>query len=258
MWTRRSTPWPSSPPPRPSAAASRLAAAALVTAGSAGAPAAHGQTIVFDPKNYAESALHTAHELQSLTNQAQMLANQARALAASPYSHLAQTNQTLADIAGLAQAARGVSANLSALESQFQSLYPTAVAGLDPRNLLQQAQGRTAAAGQTAQDLARTAAALEQLSQGRAARVSGALSAAQGASGETAAVQASAQLLGALAEDLAALREAALAQSRLLSEEAASRAADAAALSATHQRLWAHDAALPADPAFDPFPHARN
>lgn len=214
--------------------------------------------VVFDPRNLAESALHTAHELESLTHEAQGLANQARELAASPYSHLAQTNATLRDIAELAQSVRGVAANVSQLETQFQSLYPAAVAGADPRHLLQQAQGRASAAHDTAQDLARTAAELERLSQGRDARVAGALGAARDAQGPTGAIQASAQLLAAMSEDLGSLRSVALAQSRLMAEEAASRAADRTAAAELHRRLWAHEASDPPDPNFNPFPHAKD
>lgn len=256
MLTWRSTPWPTLRRP-PNRAAAAILLAASLGRGAWPAPAC-AQQLVFDPRNYAESALHTAHELQSLTNEAQMLANQARALAASPYSHLAAMNRTLGDIAALAQAVRGIAVREAALEGQFQSLYPTAVAGLDPRSLAQQAQSRTTAASQTAQDLARTAAALEQLNEGHAGRIGGALAAAQGAKGPTAAMQASAQLLGALSEDLGALRETALAQSRLFAETAASRAADAAAGAEIHRRQWAHEAAPPPDPGFDPFPNARN
>ena len=251
MSTPSSTRWPASRWPRNRAAA--LAALLIAASACSDPKPASAQRIVFDPQNYAESALHTAHQLESLSNEAKMLANQARGLAASPYSHLAQTNQTLRDIADLAQTVRGVASNVTQLESQFQSLYPTAVQGADPRNLLQQARNRATTAHDTAQDLARTAAELERLSQGRGARVSGALSAAQDAQGPTAAIQASAQLLGALSEDMSSLQGVALAQARLMAEEAASRAADRAANDETHRRLWAHEAGTPPNPNFNPY-----
>ena len=214
---------------------------------------AQAQQIVFDPKNLAESALHTAHELESLTNQAKTLANQARSLAASPYSHLAQTNQTLRDITELAKDVRGVATNVTQLESQFQTLYPTAVKGADPRRLLEQAQSRATAAHDTAQDLARTAAELERLSQGRGSRVAGALSAAQDAQGTTSAIQASAQLLAAMSEDMGSLRSVALAQSRLMAEEAADRAASRAAGAEARRQFWGHEKAAVPNPTFDPY-----
>ena len=86
--------------------------------------------------------------------QVQMLINQARELAASPYSHLIQASQTLTDIADLARSVKGVATSVADLEDQFEDLYPTAVAGLDPRTALQQALARTDTARETAQDLA--------------------------------------------------------------------------------------------------------
>jgi P-type conjugative transfer protein TrbJ len=110
----------------------------------------------------------------------------------------------------------------------------------------------------TAEDLARTAAELEQLSQGRASRVSGALSAAQSAQGPTAAIQASAQLLAAMSEDMGSLRAVALAQARLMAEEAADRSASQTANAELHRRLWAHDAGTPTAPNFNPYSHAKD
>jgi P-type conjugative transfer protein TrbJ len=208
---------------------------------------------VFDARAYTESAIQTAHQLQSLSNQAVMLSNQARALAASPYSNLAQTNQTLTAIGQLAQSVTGVAANVSRLQSQFQTLYPTAVQGATPASLLQQAQSRALTTHNTAQDLASIAAQLEQLSQGRAARVSGAVSAAQTAQGPTSAVQASAQLLAAMSEDMGSLRAVTLAQARLAAAQAADRAAEQTAAAELHRQLWDHASSTPPNPNFDPY-----
>lgn len=145
---------------------------------------ARAQLTVFDPANHVENALQTAHQLQSLTNEAQMLINQARELAASPYSHLLETSQALKDIGDLAASVRGIAADIARLETQFEDLYPSAVEGLDPRTALSQASARATTARASALDLASTAAQLEQLSQGRGARLQGALSASQAAAGQ--------------------------------------------------------------------------
>jgi P-type conjugative transfer protein TrbJ len=112
-------------------------------------------------------------------------------------------------------------------------------------------------ANKTAEDLARTAAELERLSQSRAGRVSGAVAASQAAQGPTAALQAQAQLLGAMSEDMGSLRAVALAQARLMAEEAADRSADRAASAEQHRRLWDHDPGTPANPNFNPYAPSR-
>ncbi|WP_332772739.1 P-type conjugative transfer protein TrbJ [Phenylobacterium sp.] len=250
MSTKCST--PSKPRSRPS----RALVLALVLAASA-APPAGAQMVVFDPTNHIENALQAARQLQSITNEVQMLINQARELAASPYSHLVQASQTLKDIADLASSVKGVAASVADLENQFEDLYPTAVAGLDPRTALQQALGRTDTARETAQDLARTAAQLERLSQGRDRRMAGALAASQSASGQTAALQSSTQMLAVLAEDLGSMRTILLAQSRLMAQDSARQAAERAAAAETRRQYWGHAASPPPAPSFNPFPDAR-
>lgn len=254
-----STHWPTLRPPsiRPPRR-ERLAGAAIAALiAIMPAPQAAAQLTVFDPANHVENALQTARQLQSLTNEAQMLINQARELAASPYSHILQTSQTLRDIAALAGEVRGIAADLGQLEQQFETLYPAAVDGLDPRRALEQASARNANARATAQDLAATAAELERLSQGRSGRLSGALSASEAASGQTAAIQSSTQMLAVLAEDLGAMRAVLLAQSRLMAQDAAQKAADRAAAAEARRQYYSRAPADLPPPTFDPFPNAR-
>lgn len=209
------------------------------------------QQVVFDPRNHVENALQAARQLESL-------ANEAKSLAASPYSHLAANSQTLQDMAELARTARGLATSVGGLERQFADLYPEDLSGTDALRLLEQGRGRGANARRTAEDLARTAAELERMGQGRGRRLSGALEASQSAQGQTAAVQSSNQMLAVLAEDLSALRILMLAQARLLSEGAARDAAERAAGVEARRRSWARPAAVPPPPAFDPFSNARN
>lgn len=256
MWTPSSTPSPRPTPPNRRLARG-LAAPLLAAALAAPAPAS-AQLLVFDPTNHLVNALQAARQLESLTHEAQMLLNQAHQLAASPYSHLGAVSSTLRDIAGLAASVRGVATSVTALETQFEDLYPTAVEGLDPRHALDQAAGRGQAARDTARDLARIAAELDRLSAGREGRLAGALSASEGAEGETAAIQSSTQVLAVLSEDLGSMRTILLAQSRLMAEETARRTAERAAGEEARRRFYEHAGAPPPPPAFDPFAHAHD
>lgn len=252
MWTPSST-----ASPRRRLRRSRGPAAAvlllLTTTACSDPKPAQAQMVVFDPKNHVENALQAARQLESLSNEARMLANQARQLAASPYSHLPETSQTLRDIGELARSVRGVASNVTQLEGQFEQLYSTDVRGLDPRQALQQAQARNQQARDTAEDLARAAAELERLSQGRAGRLQGALAASEHATGQTAAIQSSTQVLAVLSEDLGSMRTILLSQARLLAAESARSAADRAASAEAHRRLWTNEGATPANPNFDPY-----
>lgn len=222
---------------------------------SAPLPAAAAQLAVYDARADVEAMLSAARQVESLANEAQALANQARSLAASPYSHLAQSSQTLRDIGELARTVRGTAAALDGVQRQFADLYPD---DLSLSNLSTLGSERSATARRTAEDLARTAAELERLSQGRDQRLRGALSASETARGETAAIQSSTQMMSVLAEDLASMRTVLLAQSRLMAEATARQAAEREAAIEARRRFWGRTATAPSAPVFDPFTHARD
>lgn len=248
MWMPFSTPSPVRWPPnrlRGAVLAGWVACAALT------AVPASAQQVVFDPRNHIENALQAARQLESL-------ANEARSLASSSYSHLARSNQSLADMAELARTARGLATSVQGLERQFETLYPEDASGSDLLSLLEQGRERTTTARRTAEDVSRVAAELERLGQGRGARLTGALAASETATGQTAAVQSTNQLLAVLAEDLAALRTIMLAQSRLMAEQTAREAADRTSGEAARRQRWDGSARRPEPPAFEPFSRARH
>ncbi|MFT4956429.1 MAG: P-type conjugative transfer protein TrbJ [Brevundimonas sp.] len=253
MWTRSLKPL-TPPDRRRSAALSIFAAASILAAGGA----ASAQHVVFDPRNHVENALQSARQLESLANEAAQLANEARMLAASPYSHLVQSSETLARMQALAGSVTGMASGVEDLQQQFDQLYASDLTGLGPRALAGQRQERAETARRTAQDLALAAAELDRLAAGRAQRVHGALSASETANGQTAAVQSSTQMLAVLAEDLASMRIVLAAEARLMAETAARQAAERAAAAEARRRFWSGGDASPAPPAFDPFPRARD
>lgn len=255
MWMPSSTP-PNPPRSRRNRLLGALAPLLFLAACSDPKPA-QAQMVVFDPKNHLENALQAARQLESLANEARTLTNQAHELAASPYSHLGETTQTLRDIGELARSVNGVASDLQGLQQDFERLYPTAVEGLDPRKALEQGRARNTQARDTALDLARTAAELERLSRGRTGRLEGALNASRGAEGQTAAIQSSTQVLAVLAEDLGSMRTLLMAQSRLLAAESARRAAERAASAEARRQFWGRESRTIPNPDFDPYSPSR-
>lgn len=231
-----------------------LLSLSLITLSCAPQPV-FAQWVVYDPSANTQALLSAARQIESLANEARSLANDARSLASSPYSHLAESSQTLRDIGALARTVRGAASTLEGVERQFSDLYPEDLSAAD---LVRLGGDRNATARRTAQDLARTAAELERLAQGRDRRLEGALSASQSAGGETAAIQSSTQMLSVLAEDLASMRTLLLAQSRLMAEGSARQAAERAASVEARRRFWEGRRSAPSAPVFDPFPNARD
>jgi type IV secretion system protein TrbJ len=239
---------PSSTPSRVRSRPNRLTLALTLAVLTASTPAV-AQHVVFDPRNHLENALQAARQLESL-------ANEARSLAASPYSHLAESHQALRDMGDLARSARGLAASVDQIERQFDDLYDLDLSGADLPDLRTQGEARARTARRTAEDVARTAAELDRIAQARERRLSGALSASQAATGQTAAIQSSNQMLAVLAEELAALRTVGLAQARLLAEQAARSSADQAAGDVARRLRWAGEAGAPPAPDFDPLARA--
>jgi P-type conjugative transfer protein TrbJ len=262
MSTKRST----FSPPRSSRRSNpaRAVLAGLLLAGTwsgVALPAreAAAQQVVFDPTNHVENALQAARQLEALANDAAQLANEAQMLAQSPLQYGARYSETLRAINDTARAARGIAADVTRVERQFQSIYSGDLRGRDLAEMTRAGAERVRIARRTAEDVARLAAEVQRLGAARSTRLGDALAASEAATGQTAAVQSQSQIMGVLAEDLASLRTVTLAQSRLLAEATARESADRAQGAELRRRLWARKARTStAAPGFNPLSRARN
>src|SRR6266853_882436 len=97
---------------------------------------ATGQTVVYDPSNYAQNVLQAARALQqinnqitSLQNQTQMLLNQARSLASLPYSSLRTIEQSMIRTQQLLKQAQRLAYDINQIDTAFQRTYPQSYAG---------------------------------------------------------------------------------------------------------------------------------
>lgn len=214
--------------------------------------------VVYDPTNHAENVLQAARALEQIRVQTEQLAAQIRSLAASPYDHAGEIGRAMAALSELNEEARGLATTVRGLDQQFQDLYPGDTSARTAMQRLEASARRIEVSRQTAQDLARTAAAIDAGRSGRSARMSGAIAASRAAEGETGAIQSSVQALGVLSEQLESLQSLMAAQSRLAAEEAARRAADREAAIAARRRNWSRASAPPASPRFNPLPNARD
>src|SRR5205807_9136035 len=94
---------------------------------------ADGQTVVYDPSNYAQNVLQAARALQqinnqiaSLQNQTQMLLNQAKNLASLPYSSLQQLEQSIQRTQQLLAQAQRISFDIQQIDRAFSTTYAPA------------------------------------------------------------------------------------------------------------------------------------
>src|SRR5580692_3155597 len=95
-----------------------------------------GQTVVYDPSNYAQNVLQAARALQqinnqvaSLQNQTQRLLNQVRNLTSLPYSSLQAIEQSISRTQQLLNQAQRIAYDINQIDQAFQRTYPQSYAG---------------------------------------------------------------------------------------------------------------------------------
>jgi P-type conjugative transfer protein TrbJ len=207
-----------------------VSAAAIAIASAASSTSA--QLIVFDPNNYTQNVLTAARTLQqinnqitSLQNQAQMLINQAKNLASLPYSSLQQLEQSLQRTQQLLAQAQRIAYDVQQIDRAFSTTYaPASTSGSD-QALIANAQTRWQNSVAGLQDALRVQATVVGNLDTNRIQMSALISSSQGATGALQASQASNQLLGLQAQQLADLTAAVAAQGRAQNLETAQRVA---------------------------------
>ena len=211
-----------------------LAGAAVlpVLLGTPTAASAQGYP-VFDLSNFIQNTLTAARELQqienevtSLQNEAQMLINQARNLTSLPYSSLQQLTSTIQRTQQLLGQAQGIAYNVSNIQSQFQSLYPSGYTGsTSSAQLIADAQSRWQNTLSGFQDALKTQATVVGNLNTAQTQVTALVSSSQGATGALQATQAGNQLLALVSQQLADVIALLAAQGRAQSLQGAQVAA---------------------------------
>jgi P-type conjugative transfer protein TrbJ len=202
-------------------------------------PAAQAQVAVIDLKAILQAEQQVSQGLTQIQRLESQLTNQAAML-----QHL-QTDITgpIAQITGQAtailQQAQGIGYNAQSVAQQYASLYPTTMPGAS----LASTQASLATWRQNNALALQDALRMQnQIAQGQpttSAQVASAVTASQGAAGQTAAIQASNQLLATVSAQLTQLQNLLITQARAEQTLAAQAAASQAAGAADSQRFWA-------------------
>src|SRR5229473_6897068 len=194
----------------------------------ASGPAA-GQTVVYDPSNYAQNVLQAARALQqinnqvtSLQNQTQMLLNQARNLTSLPVSSLQVINQSITRTQQLLNQAQRIAYDINQIDQAFGRSYPQTYSGsMSSQQLAGDAQTRWQNSLAAYQDALRVQAGVVQALDTSRAETSGLVSSSQSAIGILQASQAGNQLIALQTRQLVDLTALIAAQSRAQSLEGA-------------------------------------
>lgn len=235
---------------------SSVAAGALALTAIAPIAPANAITVI-DPSNLVQNLLQVKHAIEQVTLLTSQLEAQARMLASSPFDQANEIRAALDEIDGLVSEIRGISAEAERLRDQFESLYPGDLSARTLMDMVGDAEARVQATRDTVADTLAIAAEIEARRGDRSGRMSGALAASRGAEGQTSAIQATNQAIGALSEQLESLEALMAAQTRMAGAEAAARAAREAQSRESHDRNWRREATEVPPPDFDPLPNAR-
>jgi P-type conjugative transfer protein TrbJ len=215
------------------------AAAVLALALVAAPPPAQAQLTVIDPTaitHLVQQAANSAQQIQQLTTQIAQYQAMLQKLGTDVTGPLAQiTSQAT----GLLQQAQGLGYNGQSIAQQFQSLYPSSMSGSSFANLQSALAGWRTTSSRTLQDAMAIQNQIAQSQPTTANAVTGAVAASQGAAGQTAAIQATNQLLATVSTQLTQLQNLLITEARAAQTAQAQNAAIQAAGAAESERFWA-------------------
>lgn len=207
---------------------------------------AHAQLTVYDPAAVAQMLRQVSQGLQQIQTLQAQLANSQRMLQTLGLD----VTGPLRDIAGQATAllrqAQGLGYSAADISRDFATLYPGDLAGLTPTALADKLKAWSQASRQTLQDAMKVQNQIVQAQGVTVGAVGAAVDASQAAAGQTAAVQATNQLLAALSTQLTQLQTLLITQGRQAQTYEAEKRALASKAEADRKRLSVLSAPPPA------------
>lgn len=203
-------------------ALSTALALSLVTAS---APPARAQLTVIDPANLAQSITQVSHMIEQVRNQVRQIEQATAMLRQNPLQLSPELSASIAEARELFQSVQGIAFEANQLGGELRALYPETWEDFNLGDVLGQSdrwmnesraslERAMAAEARAAQSIERTRGQIDR-----------ALQSSTGAEGQTGAIQASNQLLGIQASQLAEIHALLIAQGRALETERMERLA---------------------------------
>lgn len=198
-----------------------LAAALLL----APAPTARAQMAVIDPTNLAQNLLQAARALEQINNQVRQIEQATAMLRQNPLQLSPEISQSIQEARALFQTAQGIAFEVEQVGDSLRILYPETWEDFDLEGVLAQSQRwEEESRHSLRRAMEAEARAARSIDQSRG-RIDRALQSSSSAEGQTGAIQASNQLLGVTASQLAEIHALLIAQGRALETERMERLA---------------------------------
>ncbi len=186
---------------------------------------ARAQMAVIDPTNLAQNLLQATRALEQINNQIRQIEQATQMLRQNPLQLSPELTQSISEARELFDTAQGIAFEVNQVGENLRTLYPETWEDFDLEGVLQQserwAQESRGSLQRAMEAEARAARSIE----GSRNRIDRALQSSSSAEGQTGAIQASNQLLGVTASQLAEIHTLLIAQGRALETERMERLA---------------------------------
>lgn len=209
-------------------------------------PLAQAQVTVIDPTAIGHLISQYNNQITAISNQLtqiqrleSQLTNQAAMLQKMQTDITGPIQQIASQATGILQQAQGIGYGAQNITSQFASLYPQSMTGASLANTQASLATWRTNNVQAIQDALAMQNLIAQGQPTTTAQVQSAISASQGAAGQTSAIQATNQLLATVTAQLTQLQNLLITQARAEQTLAAQAQASQAAGAADSQRFWA-------------------
>ncbi len=208
---------------------------------------------VFDPTNYAQNILQATRALEQINNQIRQIEQQAQMLTRNPLQLSPELQQSINQARQLFSAAQGLTFQVNQMSQQLHQLYPETWANFDLNQVgdrtqqwLQQDRAAIEDSMQAESRAAESIAAMQ-------GRIDQAMQSSANAEGQTGVGQATNQLLGINAAQLAEIHALLIAQGRALETERLQRIASEQRAAEIQRQAFPTQSTTTLDPARSAF-----
>ncbi len=186
---------------------------------------ARAQMTVIDPTNLAQNLLQATRALQQINNQIRQIEQATQMLRQNPLQLSPELTQSISEARELFDTAQGIAFEVNQVGENLRTLYPETWEDFDLAGVLQQSERWEQESRESLQRAMEAEARAARSIEGSRNRIDRALQSSSSAEGQTGAIQASNQLLGVTASQLAEIHALLIAQGRALETERMERLA---------------------------------
>jgi P-type conjugative transfer protein TrbJ len=186
---------------------------------------ARAQMAVIDPTNLAQNLLQAARALEQINNQIRQIEQATQMLRQNPLQLSPELTQSISEARELFDSAQGIAFEVNQVGENLRTLYPETWEDFDLEGVLQQSERWEHESRDSLQRAMEAEARAARSIEGSRNRIDRALQSSSSAEGQTGAIQASNQLLGVTASQLAEIHALLIVQGRALETERMERLA---------------------------------